>query len=79
VHLITEIIENSAGTTQRLVPGWLKIPAAVSYASISRAQLYNLMNSGQIKSAHVKGRGSIRGSRLIDRLSLDAFLESCSK
>jgi hypothetical protein len=78
--LIAEIIEKSSGPVYRLPPRWLKIPAAVTYASISRAQLYNLMNAGKINFARVKGRGNgARKARLVDRLSLDAFLESCGK
>jgi hypothetical protein len=65
-----EIVEDLA----TLQPPWLKVPAAVSYSGINRAKLYILMAEGQIKSASVCSRGSSRGIRLVDRLSLDAFL-----
>jgi hypothetical protein len=65
-----EIVEDPA----TLQPRWLKVPVAVSYSGINRARLYILMAEGQIKSASVRSRGSSRGIRLVDRLSLDEFL-----
>jgi excisionase family DNA binding protein len=59
---------NSAATRQLITPRWLKIPAAVAYTGISRSVLYELMNAGKIKSHR------IGASRVLDRESLDAFI-----
>jgi hypothetical protein len=66
-----EIIENP--TT--LQPRWLKVPVAVSYSGINRARLYTLLAEGQIKSASVRSKGRFRGIRIIDRESIDQFIE----
>jgi hypothetical protein len=58
-----------------LKPRWLRVPAAVSYSGISRAKFYILMSEGQIKSAAICSRGKLRGIRVVDRESIDAFLE----
>jgi hypothetical protein len=57
-------------------PRWLRVTAAAAYAGVSRAQLYLLLSKGQIKSASVSAHGRLRGIRVVDRLSIDAFLES---
>jgi hypothetical protein len=65
--------------SQRLIPRWLKLPDAVAYSGISKSQLYNFIRSGKLQAAKVKGRGDgTRGTRLVDRLSLDRLLESFS-
>jgi hypothetical protein len=67
-----EIVEDPA----RLQPRWLKVPAAVSYSGLSRAKLYLLLASGEIRSASVRIKGAIRGIRVIDRESIDEFLSN---
>jgi hypothetical protein len=67
-----EIVEDPA----RLRPRWLKVPAAVSYSGLSRAKLYLLLASGEIRSASVRVKGKIRGIRVIDRESIDEFLSN---
>jgi hypothetical protein len=57
-------------------PRWLRIPAAVAYAGVSRAQLYVLLAQNQIRSASISTRGHRRGIRVVDRLSIDSYLES---
>jgi hypothetical protein len=69
-----EILEGTY-ESQRLVPRWLRIPHAVAYSGISRSKLYELFAEGQIRAASVQGKGSRKGIRLIDRVSLDEFLE----
>jgi len=59
-----------------LQPCWLKVPAAVSYSGLSRAKLYILLASGEIRSASVRIKGKVRGVRVIDRESIDEFLSS---
>jgi hypothetical protein len=41
-----------------------------------RAKLYQYLAQGDIKSFVLKEKGALRGIRLIDKDSLDAFLES---
>jgi predicted DNA-binding transcriptional regulator AlpA len=55
-------------------PRWLRIAAAERYSGISRAKLYILMAEGKLPSVSVALTSS-RGTRLIDRLAIDKFLE----
>ena len=55
---------------QPIVPGFLKIPAAVAYSGIGRSTLYELMGARKFKSHR------IGAARVIDRASLDAFITS---
>ena len=59
-----------ANTRQPITPRWLKIPAAVAYSGISRSVFYELMNAGKIKTHR------IGGARVLDRESIDAFINS---
>ena len=59
----------------KLQPRWLRVPTAAAYSGISRARLYLLLSDGEIKSASVRARGRGRGIRVVDRESIDAFLE----
>jgi hypothetical protein len=70
--LSSEIVQDPA----TLPPRWLKIPPAVAYSGLSRARLYTLLAEGQIKSASVYSKGKQRGIRIVDRESIDRFLES---
>jgi hypothetical protein len=59
-----------------LSPRWLRIPAAVKYSGLSRSRLYELLSEGRIRSICVKSqKGAQRGIRLIDRESIDLFME----
>jgi hypothetical protein len=64
-----------SGHAPKLEARWLRIPAAVAYSSLSRARLYSLLSSGEIKSASIRAKGRERGIRVIDRLSIDRFIE----
>lgn len=59
-----------------LLPRWLRVGAACKYGGFSRAKLYLLLAEGQIKSVSVAPPGKTRGIRVVDRLSIDAFLIS---
>jgi hypothetical protein len=67
-----EIVENP----EKLTPRWLRIGPAVAYSGLSRARLYILLASGEIRSASVRFKGKERGCRIIDRESIDQFLSS---
>jgi hypothetical protein len=58
-----------------LAARWLRVPVAVTYSGLSRARLYTLLAEGQIRSASIRAKGRRRGIRIIDRLSLDQFIE----
>jgi hypothetical protein len=64
----------------RINPRWLRIDAAVRYSGINRSRLFKLIAEGVVRSASLKEhRGAKRGLRLIDRFSLDLYLETLAK
>jgi hypothetical protein len=64
----------------RVNPRWLRIPVAVRYSGINRSRLFRLIAEGAIKSACLKEhRAAKRGLRLVDKFSLDLFLETLTK
>ncbi len=72
--------KRSARFDDRINPRWLRIPTATKYSGINRNRLYRLIAEGAIKTASLKEhRGAKRGLRLIDRFSLDLYLEKLSK
>src|SRR5215469_12978640 len=59
-----------------LAPRWLRVPGAVKYSGLSRSKLYELLSNGSIRSICVRSQeGAQRGVRLIDRESIDSFME----
>jgi hypothetical protein len=75
--LTTEIQQDTHSGPVTLNPRWLRIPTAVKYAGLSRSKLYELLSEGRIRSVCVKShKGAERGVRLIDRESIDLFMES---
>jgi hypothetical protein len=70
-----EILEGSL----EFLPRWMRVKTAVGYAGISRARLFTLMAEGKIATASVVSDGRKRGIRLIDRHSLDKFLEGLTR
>ena len=74
--LFNEVSKDLHAGTINLEPRWLKVCAAVAYSGISRAVLYRLLGQGKIRSSSLRSRGTLRGIRLIDRVSLDAYIES---
>lgn len=65
---------NSTKEAPKTVPRWLPARVAAAYSGMSRSKLYFHLAEGQIRAALVKGRGTVRGSRLFDRESIDEFL-----
>jgi hypothetical protein len=76
--LRSEILQDGHAGTINLEPRWLKVDAAVIYSGISRAVLYRILAEGKIRSSSLRSPGALRGIRLIDRASLDAYIESCA-
>jgi hypothetical protein len=54
---------------------WLRVNQALELRLWGRAKLYELMNSGAIKSFVLREPGCRRGIRLIDKDSIDTYLE----
>src|SRR6516164_2879914 len=75
--LTTEIQQDTLTGPVTLNPRWLRMPSAVKYSGLSRSRLYELLAQGRIKSICLKSRtGALRGVRLVDRESIDLFMES---
>jgi hypothetical protein len=74
--LTREIQLDTNGGPVTLNPRWLRIPGAVKYSGLSRSKLYELLSEGRIRSICVKSqKWAQRGVRLIDRESIDLFME----
>jgi hypothetical protein len=67
-------IRDEIRATPVIEPYWLKIPASVRYSSLSRSLLYEKIESGEIRSVCLRAKDKTRGTRLIYRPSLDAYL-----
>jgi hypothetical protein len=75
--LTMEIQQDTHTGPVALNPRWLRIPSAVKYSGLSRSRLYELIVQRQIKSICLKShRDALRGVRLVDRESIDMFMES---
>jgi hypothetical protein len=75
--LTTEIQQDTHTGPVTLNPRWLRVPGAVKYSGLSRSRLYELLTERRIKSICVKSyKAAMRGVRLIDRESIDLFMES---
>ena len=55
-------------------PEWIRIPDAVRISGICRSAIYELINSGAIKSFSHRKRGKVLGQRLISYDSLVSYL-----
>ena len=75
--LTTEIQQDTHTGPVTLNPRWLRIPSAVKYSGLSRSRLYELLAQERIKSVCLKSHhGALRGVRLVDRESIDLFMQS---
>jgi predicted DNA-binding transcriptional regulator AlpA len=57
-------------------PIWLRIPEASQLTGISRSKLYQLITSKAFKTVSLREPGQRHATRLIERESLLAFIES---
>jgi hypothetical protein len=55
---------------------YLRVAQVLAGYPWKRAKLYELISKGEVKSFVLKEKGAIRGIRLIDKDSLDAYLEA---
>jgi excisionase family DNA binding protein len=60
---------------QTLAPRWLTLEGAAKYTGLSQRTIENYIKDGLIISANVMRPGASRGRRLVERPSLDAFIE----
>ena len=75
--LTTEIQQDTHTGPVTLNPRWLRIPSAVKYSGLSRSRLYELLAQGRIRSICLRSRrDALRGVRLVDKESIDLFMES---
>ncbi len=58
---------------------YLRIHQVLAWYPFRRAKLYELLTNGDIKSFVLKEKGALRGMRLIDRDSLDQFLQAAAE
>jgi hypothetical protein len=59
-----------------ITPRWLTLASAARYCGLSERTIENYIKDGLIVSANVIRPGASRGRRLVDRCSLDSFIES---
>ncbi len=69
-NLVSTLTENNPS-----LPAWFTVADAAKYSGLSGALLYELINEECIVSSTVLRPGRRRGRRLIQRTSLDAFIE----
>lgn len=62
--------------THSITPRWLTYEQAAIYSGLGTRVLENHVRAGFIRSSNACAPGASRGRRLIDRLSLDAFIEA---
>lgn len=63
-------------TDHPITPRWLTYDQGAMYSGLGIRVLQNHVKAGFIRSSNVCAPGATRGRRLIDRESLDAFIEA---
>jgi hypothetical protein len=58
-----------------IAPRWLTLEGASTYSGLTVRTLQNYITAGHVRSSNVVAKGKTRGRRLVDRRSLDAFIE----
>jgi len=58
---------------------YIRFSQALAWYPFKRAKLYELIRSGQVKSFVLAQPGASRGLRLVDRYSLDEFLQKAAE
>jgi hypothetical protein len=59
-----------------ITPRWLTYEQAAIYSGLGTRVLENHVRAGFIRSSNACAPGATRGRRLLDRLSLDEFIEA---
>ena len=68
--------ENPQSIKSAVQPIWLRVSKASELTSISRSKLYELIAKNAFKTASFRDPGQKHATRLIERESLLAFIES---
>jgi hypothetical protein len=71
----TSTIEHETGKCAIAQPKWLRVPDACRVSGIGRSLLYQHLKAGHIKSVALRERNKVRGIRLVNADSLNAFIE----
>lgn len=64
-----------ANKSETITPRWLTLEGAATYSGLTSRTIQNYIAAGHVRSSNVIAAGKTRGRRLVDRLSLDSFLE----
>jgi hypothetical protein len=75
----TSFAVQDIGPLPPVKPEWLRLPDAVRVSGIGRSTLYMLIKSGEVRSASIRKRNRTRGIRLINRDSLNDYIEKFAK
>ncbi len=60
-----------------IIPRWLTLKGAAMYSGLSERTIENYIKADLVISSNVVMPGASRGRRLVERESLDAFIEQC--
>ena len=67
-------IQEDISKAPSVEPRWLKIGDAVRFSSIGRSKIYALIRRGAIRSACLRDEDNVRGTRLVNAVSLDEYI-----
>ena len=63
-------------SSHAITPRWLTLDQAAIYSGLGIRVLQNHVKAGYIRSSNVVAPGCSRGRRVLDRESLDSFIEA---
>jgi hypothetical protein len=67
---------SSTNQINAIAPAWLTFEGGSQYSGLSSRTLQNYAAANNIRTSNVIAPGATRGRRLIDRKSLDEFIEA---
>jgi len=76
MDITTATIRETTKRCEPLQPEWVRIPDAMKFSGIGRSRLYELIESGKIRSVCLRKREKLRGIRLVSIRSLRDFIDS---
>jgi hypothetical protein len=76
MNVTTLEIQDEISKAPSVEPRWLKIGDAVVFSGMCRSKLYALVKRGKIRSACLRDRDKIRGTRLINAESLHNYISA---
>lgn len=74
--LTSDVATHPAEIPAAIKPEWLRVHHVPPFFGIGRSKLYELIAEGKIKSASLRKRGQVNGTRLINYDSLAEYIES---